>query len=678
MPLMSDLAAVLESLPHGVVVLDAHGRATAWNAAALAILERTPMTLAGARPPFTGPAAVFAESGAPLTDLRPAALEALAAAGATQVVKRVDQGRERAVAMTYAQAGEDGTMTCTLADLTDQTADERSLVAARDRLAAQIDALGALVLTVDADGRIDGANSALRALLGAEPHDLAGADFVELAIPVRARPEARRALARLAAEPTPEGQQFEAPLRTLAGEERGVWWHATPGPGGGAVLCGQDVTERRATEERMRFLAHHDRLTGLPTRTLLDEHLGLAVARARRLQTGVAVVWVDLRLDARGIAQHEHDVLVLQAAQRLRTATRAGDLLARPGRDEFMLVLTDLDDAAGAADGVAARAVCDSFDEPLYDEEGHSVRIAPCAGISALPDHADNAVDLVAGAGMALARARASGGGTVVAESTPADPQRPLSMAARLRQAIDYDELVLHFQPIRAPHDDALAGVEALVRWDDPERGLVGPPAFLPDAEETGLIHDIDAWVLDTLCDQARAWSSEGLVPRLSFNVSSREVARSELAIEIIERVTAHGLHPEAFCVELPEAAVVAQPARAATLAASLSEAGFAVAVDGVGGALAALSRLREFKANALKLDGALLAGVPGDRRAGAVAAAVLALTRSLGMAAVAKGVETDAQREFLITHGAPLAQGFLLGRPLPAEEMRRVLTPRR
>ena len=671
---MSDLAAVLESLPHGVVVLDPHGRATAWNAAALAILDRTPLSMGGARPPFLGPAAVVAENGAPAAEVRASALAALAASRTTQVARRVADGRERVVAMTFAPAGEAGTVACTLTELTESTASLRALEASRDRIAAQIDAAGTLIVTLDAEGRIDGANAAVRALLGADARDLAGADFVELAIPVRARPEARRALARLAAEPEAAGQQFEAPVRTREGEERGVWWHATPGPENGAVLCGQDVTERRSIEERMRFLAHHDRLTGLPSRGLLDEHLGLAVARARRLQTGVAVVWIDLRLEARGIAEHEHDVLVVQAAQRLRTATRAGDLLARPGRDEFILVLTDLDDASGAADAVAERAVRDSFGDPLADEDGNPVRIAPCAGISALPDHADNAVDLLAGAGMALARARASGGGTVVAESEPPDPRRPLSMAARLRQALDHDELVLHFQPIRAPHDGELAGAEALVRWDDPDRGLVGPPAFLPDAEETGLIREVDAWVLDALCRQAREWSEEGLVPRLSFNVSPREVARSDLAIEIVERVTAHGLQPEAFCVELPEAAVVNHPARATALAAGLQEAGFAVAVDGVGAALASLSRLRELRANALKLDASLLAGVPSDRRAGAIAAAVLALARSLGIAAVAKGVETEAQRGFLVIQAAPLAQGFLLGRPLPAEEMRRAL----
>jgi EAL domain-containing protein (putative c-di-GMP-specific phosphodiesterase class I) len=243
-------------------------------------------------------------------------------------------------------------------------------------------------------------------------------------------------------------------------------------------------------------------------------------------------------------------------------------------------------------------------------------------------------------------------------------------MAARLRHALERDEFVLHFQPVRAPHDDSLAGAEALVRWDDPERGLVGPPEFLADAEETGLIRDLDAWVLDALCGHAREWADSGLVPRLSFNVSAREVARSELAHEIIERVASHGLHPEAFCVELPEAAVVHHPARAAALAADLHAAGFAVAVDDVGGALASLARLKDVKANALKLDRTLLSGVPNDRRACAIAAAVLALARSLGMAAVAKGVETEAQKDFLVTHGAPLAQGFLLGRPLAATEM--------
>ncbi|HEX2084628.1 MAG TPA: EAL domain-containing protein [Solirubrobacteraceae bacterium] len=659
-----DHAAVLEALPHGIVVLDAHGRAAQWNRAALDILERTPLTLAGATPPFAGPVPVLTESGTPVPELRPATLAALARERTTMVVRR----GERVVEMTYTTVRD--AVACTLVDVTARAGRELAAARERDRAAQQLDAAAALIVTLDADGRVEHANAAVRRLLAAEGHELRGADFVELAIPVRTRPEARRALARLAAAPTPEGQHFEAPLRTLAGEERGVWWRATPGPDGGAVLTGQDVSERRGIEERLRFLANHDPLTGLPSRGLLDEHLGLAVARARRLQSGVAVVWVDLRLDARGIAEAERDTLVVQAAQRLRSATRAGDLLARPARDEFILVLTDLDDAAGAADQVAARVVRDAFERPLADEDGADVRIAPCAGISLLPDHADNADDLVAGAALALATARASGGGTVVADAAPADPRRPLSTAARLRRALDRDELRLHFQPVRAPHDLRLAGAEALVRWEDPERGLVGPAEFLADAQETGLAGEIDAWVLDALCRHAREWGDAGLVPRLSFNVSATEVARSDLAADVVERVAAHGLDPQAFCVELPEAAAVAHPQRAAAFASDLRDAGFAVAIDDVGGALASLARLQDLRANALKLDRALLRGVPTDRRAGSILAAVLALARTLGMAAVAKGVETDSQREFLVTHGAPLAQGFLLGRPLPAEEM--------
>jgi diguanylate cyclase (GGDEF)-like protein len=661
---MADHAAVLEALPHGVVVLDARGRATDWNGAALAILDRTPRSLAGARPPFAGPPPVVTEGGAPVAELPPAALAALARDRAAIAVRRGD----RVVEMAFSPAG-DGVV-CTLVDVTARAARERAAAAERDRIAAQLDAAGGLVVTLTAEGRVDRANAALRALLGADARDLEGADFVECAIPVRARAEARRALARLAAAPAPEGQRFEAPMRTVAGEERGVWWRATSGPDGGAVLTGLDVTERRGIEERLRFLAHHDRLTGLPSRGLLDEHLGLAVARARRLKTGVAVVWIDLRLDARGVPEPERDTIVLQAAQRLRTATRAGDVLARPGRDEFVLVLTDLDDAALAADGVAARVVHESFAHPLADEDGADIRVAPSAGIALLPDHADNAEDLVHGAATALVRARASGGGTVFADAAQADPRRPLSVGAALRRAIDRDELELHFQPVRAPDDLRLAGAEALVRWNDPERGLLEPADFLPDAEDTGLVRELDAWVLDALCRHAREWAAAGPVPRLSFNVSGREVARSRLAGEIVERVAAHGLDPRAFCVEVPEAAAVAHPARAAAFAGDLREAGFAVAIDDAGGALASLARLQGLRPDALKLARPLVAGVPADRRAGSILAAVLALARSLGMATVAKGVETDAQREFLVRHGAALAQGFLLGRPLPAPEM--------
>ena len=664
----ADPGAVLDGLPHGVVVLDAEGRATAWNATALELLRRPAHTMPGARPPFSGPDVVLTPAGAPAGEPTPQALAGMARDRARRTLRRVaENGTERFVEATYSAAG-GGAIACTLADVTPSSIAMRAMRADRDRAVATLDALGALVVVLTADGRVARANAGVCALLNTTASDLLGADFAEVAIPARERADARKALARLAAATPPALERFDASVRTLKGEERAVAWRATTLGASDVVLCGQDVTDHRQAAERLRFLSHHDRLTGLPNLGLLEEHLGLAVARARRQGTGLAVVRIDLDLDASD--ERVRDALVRIAALRLSETTRAGDVLARTGPEQLALMLADLREPATEAVQLAERALQDTLGAPLR-LAGAELRLRPVAGVAVVPDHADNAGDLLRRSAAALEQARTDGGGAALADDTqPVSTGRPLSVAARLVHALERDELELHFQPVRAVDDGRLEGAEALVRWNDPERGLVGPPAFLPEAEEARLAGGIDAWVLDALCTYAREWAETAPLPLLSFNVAPSELRRPGLAMSILERVAAHGLEPRQLCVELPERGLAEHTERAARLAHDLRDAGFRVAIDDVGAAPSSLAHLRDLPGDVLKLDRSLLHGAPGDRRAAAVAAAILALSRALGATAVAKGVETQAQRAFLLAHDAPLAQGFLLGRPLLAAEM--------
>jgi diguanylate cyclase (GGDEF)-like protein len=401
------------------------------------------------------------------------------------------------------------------------------------------------------------------------------------------------------------------------------------------LSSGLDVTERRAAEERIAHLAYHDSLTGLPNRALLREHLEPALARARRAGRSVALMYLDLD-DFKAVndsfGHDAGDELLCQVAERLVSRRRASDVLARQSGDEFMLLLTDLGGDPGEATVAAAGGMLDTLSEPFRvgDESFH---ISGSIGISIFPRDADDAATL-------------------------------------LRHAVERGELRLHWQPIVSPADGALHAVEALVRWQDPARGLVAPAEFIPIAEETGLIEEIGAWVVDALAHQRAAWRAQGADPRVHLNVSPRELRYSYFADRMLERIAAHGQGLDGLTIEITETVAMRERARTEPMLRQLVEAGARVAIDDFGSGYSSLTRLRELPVSVLKLDRTFLVDVPERREATAVVTAVIELAAALDMAAVAEGVETEAQRAFLVDRGCPLAQGFLLGRPAPAADL--------
>jgi diguanylate cyclase (GGDEF)-like protein len=475
-----------------------------------------------------------------------------------------------------------------------------------------------------------------------------------------------------------DGPPTDLPALLEGGAERvevrrGDRWlvvHRRPlgGPGGGTVCTIEDVTE-------IRRLAYHDRLTGLPNRALLEEHLALAVARARREGTAIALLSLDL--DGFGLVNDSlghaaGDEVLRGVARRLRGVTRASDLLARPDGDQFVLLLADLPDAPADAANVAARVLAEALAEP-FRLDGAEFQLTASIGVSLLPEHADNADDLLRRADVAMEQAKRRGSGPAFFAPAPVDARTRLSLSTRLRTAIARDELALHFQPLCDPAGGPVVAAEALIRWQDPERGLVPPGAFIPAAEETGVIEAIGEWVLDALCRQAAAWAplgAGGAGLRLSFNLSPRELRRPDLVEAIAGRVAAAGLDPAGFCVEVTESSAMAQPERTTPLLRALSAAGFALAIDDFGAGHSSLSRLKDLPFGLLKIDRSFLRGVPHDPEATAIVAAVLGLGSALGLTTVAEGVETEEQRAFLVGHGCPLAQGYLLGRPMPASAL--------
>lgn len=263
--------------------------------------------------------------------------------------------------------------------------------------------------------------------------------------------------------------------------------------------------------------------------------------------------------------------------------------------------------------------------------------------------------------------ARSGGMGIAVYDERTTDPIERLALAARLRRAVECDELVLHYQPVFRLSDRRILGVEALVRWQDPQRGLVPPDEFIPVAERTGVIDALGDWVLRALCDQGREWQKLGLRPNFGINISPRQLRRAGFAQRFAEQVAAHGLDPSNFVLELTESAWALDASRLLPTLRELRERGLSLAIDDFGAGYSSLWRLRELPVQVIKIDRSFLRDVPQDPQATRIFAAMLRLADACGYDVVAEGVECEEQLAYLATEGCRLAQGFHLGRPTTA-----------
>ena len=423
---------------------------------------------------------------------------------------------------------------------------------------------------------------------------------------------------------------------------------------------------------RLRRLALHDSLTGLPNRSLLAEHLTVALARARRSGRAVAVASIDLddfKLVNDNLGHAAGDRLLVDVADRLDSCLRDTDVLARQGGDEFLLLLADLDDPETARQ--AAIATFDrmraALDEP-FRLEGAELAIGVSMGVSVFPEDASDAETLHRHADASMYRAKQSGGGLMVfEEDQAAAPLARLSLAARLRRAIDDSELELHYQPIFDLDAGGIMGMEALVRWRHPRRGLVPPLEFIPVAEQTGVIDALGQWVLEETCRQARAWQDLGLRPGLGVNVSPYELRRPGFAQRMRETILSCDLDPGRFIVELTESAWMLDADRTLIVLEELRESGLVLALDDFGAGYSSLARLLDLPLQIVKVDRQFLHDVPERAEATAVLDAIMHVAKTCGCDIVIEGIETDAQRDVVTGMGARLGQGFGLSRPLAA-----------
>ncbi len=432
-----------------------------------------------------------------------------------------------------------------------------------------------------------------------------------------------------------------------------------------------EVDQRRRSEERVRHLLAHDPLTNLPNRLLLLDRLHQALARARRYGGTVGVLAFDLDRFKEVNDTYGHpvgDAVLRELAARVRALVRATDTPARIGGDEFALVAPDLADAGGAI-RLAEKllAAC----EPPVEVGGFSLPVAISVGIALFPDHGREVGDLLTGADIALYAAKAGGRGrwSIFSSDMRAAAQSRRRLETQLKEAVPGGQFRLVYQPRFALEDNRIVAAEALLRWQHPERGPLSPPDFIGVAEASGIIREIGHWVLRGACEQARRWRDQGMPVRVAVNLSAVEFRQPDLPDQIRAVLDEVGLEPSLLELEITESAYMDQ--RAAGLEDELrrvKDLGVVLAIDAFGTGYSSLAYLRWVPFDILKVDRSFVTNMGEDQRDEAIVRTIVALARNLDKTVVAEGVEKPHQLATLRRLGCHEAQGYLLGRPAPAE----------
>ncbi len=433
-----------------------------------------------------------------------------------------------------------------------------------------------------------------------------------------------------------------------------------------------DITERKEAEARILHLAHHDPLTNLPNRALLNDRLGQTLLQARRDGRGAAVLLLDLdrfKTINDTLGHERGDSLLLEVCARCRRVLRDTDTLARLSGDEFVIVLPDATTADVAAD--TARRLLDAIALPCRLGE-HEISITASIGIALFARDGSDESTLLRNADAAMHRAKEAGRNAFefYAEDMNTSSLGRLLLEHQLRGAAERGELLLHYQPKVSAADGRLGGFEALLRWQHPELGMVAPGQFIPLAEESGLIVPIGQWVLEEACRQQRAWLDAGFdVPPLAVNLSAHQLAQPDIVATVAAAIERHHLAPGLIELELTETMLMRDVDRTIRTLVRLREMGVRLSIDDFGTGYSSLSYLKRLPVQALKIDKSFVQDIGADGEAVKLAAAIIALAHSMDLHVIAEGVETEAQREYLARHGCDQFQGYYFDRPMPAEE---------
>ncbi|PTR06186.1 PAS domain S-box-containing protein/diguanylate cyclase (GGDEF)-like protein [Nitrosospira sp. Nsp5] len=558
-------------------------------------------------------------------------------------------------------------------DITEQEHRKTEALAAQSQLKATLDAIPDLLFELDLNGRCHDYHSARTDLPTAPVEDLLGKKISDI-LPSAAVDIIASALLEAQEKGLSSGKQLE--LEFAQGK---LWFelsvsrkHVDSGHDPRFIVLARDITERKASEQRILNLAHYDSLTGLPNRALLADRMRVAIKYAERQSTRLAVLFVDLDRFKPINDSLGHDIgdqLLKAAAQRMQMSVRSVDTVSRVGGDEFVVLLSQIgttEDAARVADKLIT-----GLSQP-YGVEGHELQVTASVGICIYPDNGTQPNVLLRNADASMYSAKEGGRNRYqfYSEDMTVRAIERLSLEHDLRGAAQRGEIFMVYQPQIELATNRIIGAEVLMRWRHPTQGLIAPARFIPIAEDSGLILVIGEWILVEACRQAQQWRDRGLLDAsVSVNVSAIQFRQNDF-VRVVERaINLSGISPDCLELELTESVVMQGIDSTEQKLQELDALGVKVAIDDFGTGYSSLSYLQQFTVDRLKIDQSFVRDLPGNIDAAAIATAIVAMGLSLGLRIIAEGVETEAQAEFLQSVLCKEGQGYLYARPMEADE---------
>jgi len=572
----------------------------------------------------------------------------------------------------------------TLRHAVERKAMEEALFAEKERAQVTLDSIGDAVICTDVSGNITFLNIVAEKLTGWSRRAAMGHPMIEVfrvtdaaSHETVAKPPGARTVPA-ASEHSPSARMLVrsdgsvipiedcvAPIHDRAGQETGT------------VIVFRDVSVARAMAQQISHSAAHDYLTGLPNRMLLNDRIGHAIALAPRHRSKVAVLFLDLdgfKYINDSLGHPVGDKLLQSIAKRLVDCVRGSDTVSRQGGDEFVVLLSELQNMEDAA--ILARRILKAVAE-AHSIDHHELHVTTSIGLSVFPDDGPDAETLIKNADTAMYQAKENGRQSYQFFK-PAMKVRAVerqSVEESLRRALQRQEFKLQYQPKIDLATGAITGAEALVRWMHPTRGLVSPARFIPIAEDCGLILPIGAWVLREACTQARAWLDKGLrVSTMAVNVSAMEFRDDNFLESLFGILRDTGLDPEYLELELTESVLMKRAESTASILQILRERGVKIAIDDFGTGYSSLSYLRKFPVDALKIDQSFVRQISTVGDDTTIVTAVIGMARSLKLRVIAEGVETLEELEFLRAQKCDEAQGFYFSRPIPPDRFAELL----
>ena len=598
---------------------------------------------------------------------------------AYDTVRRTKDGRRIDVSLTHSPIKNERGETVSVALIFRDIGERKRAEQAHAQLAAIVENSNDAIISRSPDGRFVSWNKGAERMFGYTAAEAIGHP-ITLILPPEERKDVARKVETTRRGETPDPYETRrvakdgrvidvvasvSPIRNAAGEVTAV------------SIIFHDITERKQAQEQIAFLSQYDTLTGLPNRILFRDRLELAIARAKRQRELVGIMLFNLdrfKQVNEGLGLEAGDELLRQVAARLKERLREVDTIARLGSDEFAILVEGMPTSADVT--AVAEKLIEEFAIP-FQVKGTEVVAVPSIGITIHPNGTDNSQVLLEHAEIAMERVkREGGGGYRLYDDEPATSRGGrFDLETRLRHALERGEFALHYQPKVRLLDGAITGAEALLRWNAPELGAINPAKFIPIAEESGLIVPIGEWVLRTACAQMQSWHGRGHVIGIAVNLSPRQFRQKDLASSVAEALKLSGLAPQHLELEITEGTAMTNAERAINILRELHGLGAKLSVDDFGTGYSSLAYLKRFPLDSLKIDRSFVVDVGADTNSEAIMRATIALAQSLKLKVVAEGVETEAQRDFLVSAGCDEMQGYLYSRPLPAADFLALLT---